>query len=199
MTFLNQRLPSKVELGAVRRDAEDIEIVTTDGGWETRNARHSQSLLEFEISFPTAKVGDETRAAVIALYKAARGKLRTFRFRDYSDYQLTDELIGLGDGVTTAFQIKKSWTVDGVTESRRITRPVSPFVVKLGGVVQSAGYAIDYSTGILTFTGAPSVAEAVRVTGQFDLPVRFDTPLTSTMVTGSLEHIDTLTLREVRE
>lgn len=199
MSFINERLPTKVEEGAVRYDDEDIETVTTDGGWETRNARQSQSLLRFDISFPPGRDGSEVREAVVAMYKAARGQLRAFRFRDFLDYTLEDELIGLGDGSTTVFQVKKSWTVGGVTESRRITRPVSPLVVKSNGILLSSGYSIDYATGLLTITAAPTVGAEVRVSGAFDIPVRFDASLSATAITGRLAHIDNLTLREVRE
>ena len=57
MAFIDQRLPTQVEVNAVKRDDEDIEIVTTDGGHEVRNARSSQSLREFDISFPAATYG----------------------------------------------------------------------------------------------------------------------------------------------
>jgi len=197
--FIDQRLPTKVEVNAVRRDDEDIEIVTTDGGFETRNARADQSLLEFDISFPVAVYGDAVHAAVIALYKVVRGKLHTFRFRDPTDFQLTAEVIGVGDGVATTFQITQSWTAGGETESRKITRPVSPMQVFKDGVLQVSGYSINYSTGEVTFTAAPADGIEISVTGQFDRPVRFDTVQTMTALDLKRRHIDTATLKEVRE
>lgn len=199
MAFLDQQLPRQVELGAVRRDVEDIDIVTTDGGWEVRNARASQSLREFDVSFPTSRRNAAVFLAVVALYKAARGLLHSFRFRDWADYQLTAEPIGTGDGATTAFQITQSWTVDGETVSRDITRPVSAMQVYKNGVLQGSGYAIDYDTGVLTFSVAPAIGVVVSVTGEFDIPVRFDGPLATMAPTGDLEHIETITLKEVRE
>ena len=199
MTFLNQRLPTNVELGAIRHDDEDIEIVTTDGGWEVRNARQSQSLLRFDISFPASRRDDADYLAVIAMFKAARKSLHTFRFRDWSNYQLDEEVIGTGDGTTTAFQVKQSWTVDGVTHGRNITRPVSPLSVYKDGVLQGSGYSINYTTGVLTFTAAPALGVEISVSGEFDIPVRFETPMQSTGLNKYLEHIDTLTLKEDRE
>lgn len=199
MAFLDEHLPREVEIGATRRDVEDIEIVTTDGGWEVRNARSSQSLREFDISFPTSKRDGSVYMAVVAMFKAARGNLHSFRFRDWADYKLTNEVIGTGNGVATAFQIKQSWTVDGETHSRNITRPVSPLLVYKNGVQQLSGYSINYATGVLTFTGAPAIGVAVSVTGEFDVPVRFDGPLQTLGFSGDLEHIETITLKEVRE
>ncbi|AMK19329.1 DUF2460 domain-containing protein [Sphingobium sp. MI1205] len=199
MAFINEHLPHEVEIGAIRRDVEDIEIVTTDGGWEVRNARASQSLREFDISFPTSARDDSIYLAVVAMFKAARGNLHSFRFRDWADYQLTAEVIGTGNGVATAFQLKQSWTVDGVTQSRNITRPVSSLLVYKNGVQQLSGYSINYATGVLTFSSAPAIGVAVSVTGEFDIPVRFDGPLQTLGYSADYEHIETITLKEVRE
>ncbi len=197
--FIDERLPTRIETGAIRRDEEDIEVTRTDGQWEIRNARHSQSLLEFEISFKTDLYGSAVNAAVKSLYKVARGSLHSFRFRDWSDFALTDANIGTGDGATTAFQIVRKWTVDAETHSRKITRPVSPLVVKKDDVVQVSGYTVDYTTGIVTFTPAPAIGVVITVTGEFDIPVRFDTTMTSVGRSAYNEHLDTLTLVEVRE
>ncbi|WP_257556407.1 DUF2460 domain-containing protein [Sphingobium sp. CFD-2] len=199
MAFIDQHLPREVEIGARRRDDEDIEIVTTDGGWEVRNARSSQSLREYEISFPMSQRDNAVYQAVVAMFKVARGKLHSFRFRDWADYQLDAEIIGTGDGSTTAFQITQSWTVDGETVSRDITRPISSFQVFKAGVLQVSGYSINYDTGMLTFSVAPSLGVEISVTGQFDIPVRFDAPLETLGYSADLEHIETITLKEVRE
>lgn len=199
MAFIDQHLPRQVEIGARRTDDEDIDIVTTDGGWEVRNARASQSLREFEVSFPMSARDNAVYLAVVALYKVARGKLHTFRFRDWADYQLDGEVIGTGDGATTAFQITQSWTVDGETVSRNITRPISAMQVFKDGVLQVSGYSINYDTGVLTMTPAPALGVAISVTGEFDIPVRFDAPLNTLGYSADLEHIETITIKEVRE
>jgi len=199
MAFLNQRLPTQVEIGAVLRDDEDIEIVTTDGGFEVRNARASQSLREFDIAFPAARIGDAIQAAVKAQYKVARKSLHTWRFRDFTDYQLDEEVIGVGTGAATTFQITQSWTVDGTTESRPITRPASPVQVFKDGALQGAGYSVNYDTGVITFTAAPADGVEISVSGEFDLPARFDSVRTVTAIDGNLKHFDTITVKEVRE
>jgi len=199
MDFLNQRLPLQVELGAQLHDDDDIEIVTSDGGFETRNARASQSLRQFDISFPAARAGDAVQEAVKALYKVARKSLRTWRFRDFTDYQLDGEVIGEGDGSTTSFQITQAWTIDGFTEGRAITRPVDPVQIFKNGALQSTGYAVDYDTGIVTFTAAPANGVKIAVTGEFDIPARFDSVRTVTALDGRLKHIETMTIKEVRE
>lgn len=201
MTFIDQRLPEEIELGCVRRERADHDIVTTDGGYEVRNARQSQDLLHYELSFPPGEFDGAIIEAVKAMVKASRIGLYGLRLRDWDSdmHALSLEPFGTGDGVTTAFQLKKSWTVGGVTASRKITRPVSALQIFKDGVLQVSGYSVNYSTGIVTFTGAPANGVIVQATGLFDIPVRFDMNYSATALTGWLEHIDTLTLIELRE
>lgn len=84
MSHLDQYLPSTVEQGAIRRLEYSTEVVTTDGGFEVRNARWSTPLRTYEISFPTSKRTADTYLAVRALYEAAKGGLHSFNFKDWT-------------------------------------------------------------------------------------------------------------------
>ena len=198
MSFINARLPTKVEIGAMRRDVEEIEIVTTDGGWEQRNARRAQSLLEFDISFPHADREDATFLAVKAMFKAARGSGLAFRFRDWSDYEAVAAVFGTGDGVATAFQLGVPYTAGSETHTRRITRPVTPVSIFIDGV-ETFGATVNYSTGAVSILPAPADGAVLTWTGEFDVPVRFDGPLSIAGPSTHLLHIESITLLEVKE
>lgn len=200
MTFINSRLPEEVEINAVRRETEPgTTIVTTDSGHEVVNIRHAQNLLSYDLSYPTSDFDGSIAVAVKERWKASRGGI-AFPFRDWDPINsvLEDEVIGTKDGVTTAFQITKTWTVGGQSQVRAITRPVSPIVVKLNGVVTGSGYSIDYTTGILTFSSGTGTQE-ISVSGVYDIPVRFDGAFEATALASFLEHIENITLIEVRE
>lgn len=201
MTFIDSRLPQQVEINAVRREREPVDVVRTDGGFEVRNVRHAQGLFEYDVSFPPDGFEASVTEVVYAMWRASRGGLYAFRFRDWDpkNNTLTDEVIGTGDGTTTAFQITQTHTIGGVSSVRNITRPVAAFTVKKDGVVQGSGYSIDYSTGILTFTAAPALDVEISVSGTYDIPVRFDLTFEATGMASFLEHIETLTLIEVKE
>jgi len=85
MAHLEQTLPPRVELGAIRDYDYSTEIVTTDGGHEVRNARWENPLRSYEISFPTSKRDGSDYLAVKALYDLAKGRLHTFSFKDWTD------------------------------------------------------------------------------------------------------------------
>lgn len=200
MTFIDARLPEEVEINASRRESEPgTTIVVTDSGYQVANIRHAQNQLAYDISYPTSDYDGSISVAVKEMWKASRGAI-AFRFRDWDPFNsaLDDEVIGSKDGVTTAFQITKTWTVGGQSQIRNITRPVSPIVVKLDGVTQVSGYSIDYSTGILTFSSGTGTQE-ITVSGVYDIPVRFEGGYEATGLAEFLEHIETLGLVEVPE
>lgn len=85
MTDLGMTLPKAVEQGAIRTDTYEVEIVETDGGSEVRNLRHARNKRRYEVSFPTSKRDDATYLAVLRLWAAAKGKLYSFQFTDWSD------------------------------------------------------------------------------------------------------------------
>lgn len=85
MSHLTSFLPQEIELGAVRRVEYSTEVVRTDGGGEVRNARWSEPLISFEISFPPSERDQSIYQAVIDLYRAALGGLHSFNFTDWTD------------------------------------------------------------------------------------------------------------------
>lgn len=195
---INTRISDHVEINAVRIDEQQVEIARSDGGNEVRNTRWAQPLLRFEISFPTSLRDDAVYLEVRNAYRACRGMLHSFKFKDWSDYQAVDEMFGTGDGVETEFALFKNYTFGSETHSRRIYNPVSPIALKADGVTIGSGYSVDYTTGLVTFVSAPANTVVLSWTGDFDIPVRFDSPLQSTGLAPHLEHHESIVLQEVR-
>lgn len=198
MAHIATRLSDHVEIGAVRMEEFNVETVRSDGGNEVRNSRWSQPLLRFEISFPTSTRDDAVFLEVRDAYRATGGGLDSFKFRDWSDYQATDEVFGIGDGTTTVFNLFKNYGFGSQTHTRRIYQPVSAISLKKDGVAVVGGYSVNYTTGVVTFTVAPLAAVSLTWTGEFDVPVRFDSPLQSTGLAPHLEHHESIVLQEVR-
>jgi uncharacterized protein (TIGR02217 family) len=195
---INARLPVEVEIGAVRIDPdfEDTEIAATDGNREVRNIRTAGSLLRFEISYPHSQQ-DANYLAVKAAYKAARGGAHSFDFQDHSEFTATDAAFGVGDGVETVFPLYIPYTFGSETHARRIYRPVSPISLKVDGVSFPGGYSVNYTTGIVTFSVAPADTEVLSWSGDFNIPVRFDSTFNTSLPATHLVHIDTMVLKEV--
>ena len=83
---------------------------------------------------------------------------------------------------------------------RTIAKPVAGTVrVALGTVEQMSGWALDTTTGVVTFTTAPDNGVIVRAGFEFDVPVRFDTDMLD--VTLDIERLGSITsipLLEIR-
>ena len=113
---------------------------------------------------------------LIAFFRARRGKAYGFRFKDWTDYKASGQLLGTGDDVLTQFQLVKHYPSGSVIEVRTITKPVAGTVkVYLDGVEQLSGWSVDTTTGLVTFSTAPALGVEVTADFEFDVPVRFDT------------------------
>jgi uncharacterized protein (TIGR02217 family) len=113
---------------------------------------------------------------LIAFFRARRGKAYGFRFKGWTDYKATGQLLGTGDDAQTQFQLVKLYPSGSVIAVRTIAKPVSGTVkVYLDGMEQLAGWSVDTTTGLVTFGAAPALGVEVTADFEFDVPVRFDT------------------------
>lgn len=175
MAFIETRFPTDIAYGSGGGPEYSTDIVITQGGHEQRNANWSQARARYNVAH-----GVKTQAqldALIAFFRARKGRADGFRFKDWSDYRATGQVIGAGNGSATQFQLVKTYNSGSVTETRAISKPVSGAVtVYLNDVVQSGGaYSVNYTTGMVTFASAPGNGVTVTADFEFDVPVRFDT------------------------
>ncbi len=175
MAFIETRFPTDIAYGSGGGPAYSTDIVITQSGYEQRNANWSQARAQYNVAH-----GVKTQAqldTLIAFFRARKGRADGFRFKDWTDYQVTGQAIGTGNGTTTAFQLVKTYTSGSVTETRTITKPVAGTVnIYLNSVLQNTSvYTLDTTTGLITFNTAPGNSVAITADYQFDIPARFDT------------------------
>lgn len=207
--YVNELFPVDISYGSIGGPKWSTSIVETDGGHETRIARLDQPRWYYKIAY-----GISDMAAMQTVYDfwlRRRGALEAFPFKDWADYSsaanhrsapaATDQVIGIGDGTTTTFQLIKTYPA-AVGESlvRTISKPVEDTVlIALDGVAQVEGvdFTIDYLTGELVFTPAPSVGEVVTSGFEFYVPVRFDAGQDE-ILEVSLDDVDTASVENIR-
>lgn len=174
MAFEEIQFPTDIAYGASGGPEYSTDIIEIASGHEQRNSNWQQARASFNVAH-----GVKTKAqldALIAFFRARKGRANGFRFKDWSDYQATNTLIGAGDGSTTVFQLSKRYTSGSTTESRTINKPVSGTVtIYVDAVEQVSGVTIDTTNGEITFASAPLNAEVITADFEFDVPVRFDT------------------------
>lgn len=155
---------------ALGREAEVVPevstaIVTSAGGAEKRNADWAEARTSYDVGPGVRSEADI--AALLAFFRSRQGPARGFRLRDPFDFEGVDEVIGVGDGETSAFPLMKHYG----EAARRITRPVSGSVsVSVDGVA-SEGFTL--SGGVVTLDVPPDEGAVVTASFLFDVPVRF--------------------------
>ncbi len=174
MSFEEIQFPTDISYGATGGPIFMTDVVATVSGYEQRNSKWSQSRAKYNVA---SGIKTESQwAALIAFFRARRGKAVGFRFKDWSDYKAENVQIGVGDDSTTEFQLVKLYSSGSVAVSRDITKPVSGTVdIYVDAVLQSSGVSVDTTTGIVTFDTAPADGDIVSADFEFDVPVRFDT------------------------
>ena len=174
VAFHEVQFPPKIAYGATGGPEFNTSITTTFSGYEQRNINWLKALGNWDVS-----TGLKTQAdmdTLQAFFRARYGKAYGFRFKDWADYQAIGQNIGTGNGTLTAFQLTKLYTSGGYSYTRDLKKPVSGTVkIYLNSVLQSSGYTLDLTTGIVTFSTAPGAGVLVSADCEFDVPVRFDT------------------------
>ncbi|MGD9917896.1 MAG: TIGR02217 family protein [Paenirhodobacter sp.] len=185
MAFHEIRFPANLSFGSVGGPERRTEIVTLTNGFEERNTPWAHSRRHYDAGVGLRSLDDVER--LIAFFEARGGELHGFRWKDWADYKscpasrataYDDQYIGIGDGVTKAFQLSKTYSSGGVDYVRPIAKPVEGSVlVGLQGDARAelVDFEVDATTGTVTFYDAPPEGARVTAGFEFDVPVRFDT------------------------
>jgi len=183
LPFAEVRIPTFIAYGSSFGPCFATDVVRLEQGAEQRNSRWSQDLPHGEIHYHTRKLAEIQ--ALHAFYHARRGEAQGFRVKWHLDYQLTNQLLAIGDGTTTTFPFVR-WYLSGdvaATYTRRLSKIVGvgyplgntydSVTVYLNNVAQTSGYSVNYTTGMLTFTTAPASGVQISASFEYDWPMRF--------------------------
>lgn len=174
MSFAEVQFPPDIAYGSTGGPEFSTDIVETYSGHEQRNSNWAEARIHYNVASGVKTA--EQLALLIAFFRARRGQAEGFRFKDWTDYNATAELLGQGDGTVTDFQLLKRYSNGGVSRNRALTKPVAESVkLYLDGELQLSGYTLDATTGIVTFNAAPANGVEVTADCEFDVPVRFAT------------------------
>ena len=182
MAFHDVRFPLDIALGARGGPERLTDIVTLSSGAEERNSRWANSRRRYNAGYGVKSRAD--MQAVLAFFEERRGRFHSFRWRDALDFSSsgtpnptpTDQPLGTGDGTTKTFQLVKRYGANFDPYLRPVTKPVAGSVrIAVGGSEVTTGWAVDTSTGLVSFASAPADGVALTAGFLFDVPVRFDT------------------------
>ena len=167
--FNETRLLDCVAYGSEFGQEFSTRITSLRSGVERRNANWSMPLGRYSVLYQALKPGDHIK--VRAAHMASLGALIPFRFKDYSDYQAQQEVIGAGTGAEQTLPLLKRYKFGPVELQRRIIKPVLNTVLVFADGAPVAT-TVDYVAGTVTFTAAAGAE--ITWSGEFDIPVRFE-------------------------
>ena len=183
MSFHEVRLPARLAFGSTGGVERRTEVVTLASGFERRSTPWAQGRRRWLIGAGVRSLDD--MAELTAFFEARRGRLFGFRFKDFADFKscapsgapaATDQVLGAGDGVRTAFQLVKRYGEGADAAVREIRKPVADAVrvTVAGAELTVSAFSVDATTGLVTLASAAAAGAAVTAGFAFDCPVRFD-------------------------
>lgn len=192
MGFHEVDFPTTINWGSEGGPRFNTKITEVDSGAEERLSRWAGGRRLFNAAYGVRSYSD--LYAVYKFFLLRLGSAYGFRYKDWVDFASTadgrlivnggaanvtstDQIIGTGDGVTTQFQLTKTYSDSLVTRVRNIQKPVfGPGVLVNVNAVDKAeftDYTVDYTTGTVTFSAAPAIGFVIKAGFQFAVPVRF--------------------------
>lgn len=109
------------------------------------------------------------KSALLAFYT----QTHSFLVKDPLDFECTNESLGNAPSGTTAVQLIKTYGIPGVaTYTRNITKPVAGAVIYQNGIAKAG--TLNTLTGLFTPTTSWSAGQPLTWTGEFRVPVRFN-------------------------
>lgn len=177
--MIEAQFPTAISRGAVTVNDWNTQIHVLPNGNQTRIARQSQTLGRWSID---VELANKTEHKALRNFKlAVKGAAIAFRFKDWTDYESDGQQNcspAVGNGVTTAFQLQKTYEAPagGTSYVRTVTKPVASSIeIYKAGVLQTltTDYTVSSSTGVVIFVVAPGIGESVKAVFEFDKPAHF--------------------------
>lgn len=168
MSFEEVQFPNDISYGATGGPMFLTDVVATVSGHEQRNSKWQQSRAKYNVA---SGIKTESQwQALIAFFRARRGRAIGFRFKDWSDYRAENQpLKSLGGN---DYQLVKQYVSGAAVYERELTKPVAGSIkLYADSILQASGWSIDTETGVIT----TSISGTLTIDCEFDVPVRFDT------------------------
>ncbi len=176
----NAIFPVLVGLGwdVVRRPMHKSIVQEAVSGKETRIGLRPYPRYRYTLRYDMLRdsVANPELKTLMAFFNARLGRADSFLYNDPYDNSVTDQPLGIGDGVETEFQLIRTMTGSGgVSFVEPVIAPNTITNIKIDSVVvDPADYTVDTDTGLVTFDTAPGNLLAITATFTYWWRCRFE-------------------------
>ncbi len=184
MSFHNIRFPEEISFGALVGSVRQVDIVQLANGREIRSSPWRQNRRQYQVG--TGVKSHDDIYEIMSFFEARRGRLHGFRFKDWLDYKSCapgrlvgkqDQTIAIADGLSTEFQLIKTFRSGNQEAQRKITKPIRDTVqISVDDLPYELGkqFEVDDQTGQVSFAAPPERGAPIYAGFEFDVAVRFD-------------------------
>lgn len=183
--FLEVQFPKDISYDSVSGLGFDTLVADSDSGVPETVTRRDLPRRQYNVAYGIRNL--QRLNAVREFFTAVGGAQNGFRYSDPLDLNsnptncsylgskgVRDQVIGTGDGTTTQFQLAKKYTLGVTFKNVPIRKPVAGSVqVWKDGVLQTSGWTVNTTTGVVTFNTPPVVGDAIEASFEYDVPVMF--------------------------
>ncbi|MFP4615563.1 MAG: DUF2460 domain-containing protein [Thiohalorhabdus sp.] len=153
-SFAESRLDLGYDYGMTGGPEWSTSVAMTRAGYEQRNADWSEERGRWDAGERNI---DKTKLEYLfAFFNARRGRAQGFRFKDWLDFQASDEALD-PDGTPGPHQLVKRYTDGGYTYTKPIRKPVASTVELTRDGEDFSDYTLDDTTGEVTLLADASV------------------------------------------
>ncbi len=149
-------------------------------GRELRALDYPYPLWQFALVYDFLRddpaAGHDELRTLMGFFMLCNGAFGSFLYQDPTDYQVTGQLIGIGDASQSAFQLQRNigTTLPGGGFSEPIVAPDIVVAVYFNGIQQDpTTYSVDPSTGLVTFSTAPGSGQIITADFSYYFRCRF--------------------------
>ncbi|NRB10793.1 MAG: TIGR02217 family protein [Rickettsiaceae bacterium] len=170
MNFHDIRLPDFITAYAITRPVFSTKIVKTKSGREIRS--NDSSNLQHRIIIKNCILSAAEFQQFYSFFIARQGRRYSFRFRNYLNYQVFDQVIGEGDDKTNKFQLMINYSDKIIPLQQKITKPILK-TLSLAIDSNTINTEVDKYTGIVTLNKPLKKGSKLTASFEYDLVMRF--------------------------
>jgi len=147
MTFYNTRFPTDISVGSSGGPSWKTDVIVFDSGGEQRNQRWSDLRNSYDAAYGVRTI--EQLRSVVAFFNEMRGRQHAFRYKDFLDYEATEESLVI-DGSPFS-QLTKTYGTGLNDYVKDIKKPRLGATFRRGGVSLPVD-SYDASVGVVFYS-----------------------------------------------